>query len=124
MSGQEALFRDAHSAAAWLPVDSVFEESAQLRLRGTELPAGYKKFPEIGDDVRGIFTTRDLHIRRNPEILSRARYQAIPRRGNRNDLRGKWFTVEESGRIRILKKSELAGVSTPVPAGASGTKGT
>ncbi|MFC9095980.1 DNA cytosine methyltransferase [Streptomyces sp. NPDC057072] len=114
MSGQETLFRDGLSTDSWLPVDSVFEESAKLRLRGTELPAGSVPFPEIGNDVRGVFTTRDLHIRRNPELLSRARYRAIPRRGNRNDLRGKWFTMTESGRIRILEEHELADVSTPV----------
>lgn len=62
----------------------------------------------------GIFTTEDLHFRRNPELLSQARYRAIPPGGNRKDLRGKYFVLDDSGEIRILTEEEAAAHENPV----------
>lgn len=86
----------------WLQVKAVFDESSALPLQGTELPDRKEFFPEIDAMISGVFTTADLHIHRNPEDLSRARYKAIPPGGNRNNLRDKWFTMSRNGDIRIL----------------------
>ncbi|MET9889366.1 DNA cytosine methyltransferase [Streptomyces sp. NPDC006465] len=98
----------------WRSVDGVFDESKPLPLQGTELPDGKDYIADVETMVSGIFTTRDLHFGRNPEPLSRARYRAIPRGGNRKDLRGKWFTVDEDGEIRIFETRNPSGVKTPV----------
>ncbi|MEV6202008.1 DNA cytosine methyltransferase [Streptomyces sp. NPDC051771] len=98
----------------WEAVDVVFKESSRLELQGTELPDGKEHIAEVDTVVPGVFTTEDLHIRRNPEILSIARYGAIPRGGNRKDLRGKWFTVDESGKIVYFDEKSPRGVKTPV----------
>ncbi|MGW5336410.1 DNA cytosine methyltransferase [Streptomyces bauhiniae] len=98
----------------WLPVDGVFAESAKRRITGTELPDGKEFIPEVNSVQPGIFTTLDLHFGRNPEALSRARYKAIPRGGNRKDLRNKWYTVDEADGIRIFDSPNPPGVVTPV----------
>lgn len=98
----------------WRAVDSVFDESSLLRVRGTELPDSKDHIPEVDAVLPGIFATSDLHFGRNPEPLSRARYEAIPRGGNRKDLRDKWFTVHEDGEIEIFLTPNPPGVRTPV----------
>jgi DNA (cytosine-5)-methyltransferase 1 len=114
---QTALFGDlagASTLSPWLPVDSIFEESAKFRISGTSLPDGYVKFSEADCVVPGVFTTRDLHIGRTPVELSMARYRAIPAGGNRNDLRGKWYTTGPSGKIQILDAAGRASSTGPV----------
>ncbi|MFB4294549.1 DNA cytosine methyltransferase [Nonomuraea sp. ATR24] len=96
--------------AYWIPVDGVFDESSAMTISGTELPPIRTRFPEINDYVPGIFATRDLHVGRNPQPLSRARYRAIPRGGNRNDLYGKWYTVDGNGKIQIYSEPNPQGV--------------
>ncbi|MEV5937028.1 DNA cytosine methyltransferase [Streptomyces sp. NPDC052079] len=96
------------SVTYWNAVDGVFAESARRELRGTELPDSKKFVPEINAMVPGIFTTENLHFRRNPELLSQARYRAIPAGGNRKDLRGKYFVLDGSGDIHILTEEEAA----------------
>lgn len=98
----------------WEAVDGVFEESSRIELQGTELPDGKDHIAEVDAVVPGVFTTEDLHIRRNPEILSIARYGAIPRGGNRKDLRDKWYTVDGSGEIVYFNEANPRGVQTPV----------
>ncbi|MFE5729423.1 DNA cytosine methyltransferase [Streptomyces sp. NPDC056528] len=98
----------------WKAVDSVFSESEKIPLKGTELPDVKDHVSEVDAVVPGPFRTGDLHIRRNPEILSIARYGAIPPGGNRKDLRGKWFTVNQSGIIEYLREEELSRVKTTV----------
>ncbi|MFC8760860.1 DNA cytosine methyltransferase [Streptomyces sp. NPDC057193] len=98
----------------WKCVDSVFNESAEIPLGGTELPDTKDHIVEVDSVVPGVFETTDLHIRRNPEVLSLARYGAIPPGGNRKNLRGKWFTVNESGIIDYFDEPNPAGVKTPV----------
>ncbi|MBP5876035.1 DNA cytosine methyltransferase [Streptomyces scabiei] len=98
----------------WQAVKSVFDESAQLELSGTELPDRKDHISEVDAVVPGIFTTRDLHFGRNPEPLSRARYRAIPEGGNRKNLRDKWYTVDDFGEIHIFGTPTPAGVRTKV----------
>ncbi|GFE24141.1 DNA cytosine methyltransferase [Streptomyces nigrescens] len=102
------------SPSHWRGVDSVFEESSQIPIQGTELPDRKEHIPEVDNIAPGIFTTRDLHFGRNPEVLSRARYKAIPEQGNRKDLRGKWYTVDEQGEIQIFVTPDPPGVRTSV----------
>lgn len=103
-----------NSVAYWKAVKGVFDESSQRELRGTELPDSKEFIPEINAVLPGIFTTGDLHFRRNPEPLSRARYRAIPPGGNRKDLRDKWFTVDEFGEVHVFREPNPPGVRTPV----------
>lgn len=98
----------------WQAVDSVFNESSLLTVRGTDLPDGKDYIPEVDTVLPGIFTTIDLHFGRNPEPLSIARYAAIPPGGNRKDLRNKWYTVNRNGKIRIFDTPRPTGVKTPV----------
>lgn len=113
VSDQQNLFGSSR-LPSWLPVDSVFDESAAIRVGGTELPSRHVLFSEVDDYVPGVFTTQDLHIGRNPQPLSRARYRAIPPGGNRNDLHGKWYTMDENGEIQIFTEPRPEGVSTRV----------
>ncbi|MER6422684.1 DNA cytosine methyltransferase [Streptomyces sp. NPDC001137] len=98
----------------WKAVDGVFDESELLELRGTELPDGKEYIVDVDSVLPGVFATTDLHFGRNPELLSMARYRAIPKGGNRKDLSGKWYTVDGDGEIRIFDTSKPAGVKTQV----------
>lgn len=98
----------------WEAVDAIFAESAQRELRRSELPDSKEFIPEVNSVLPGIFTTGDLHFRRNPEPLSRARYLAIPAGGNRKDLRNKWYTVDETGEIHVFTTPNPPGVRTQV----------
>ncbi|MFJ3765377.1 DNA cytosine methyltransferase [Streptomyces sp. NPDC090082] len=99
---------------SWNAVDKVFDESEKIPLRGPDLPDTKDHVSEVDAVVPGVFATRDLHIRRNPEILSLARYGKIPPGGNRKDLRGWWFTIDESGAIEYFQEPKPAGVKTRV----------
>lgn len=101
-------------ASYWKAVDGIFEESAKLPLSGTELPSGEEYIEDIGVDVPGIFTTDDLHFKRQPKQLSVARYLAIPPGGNRKDLEGKWYTVNEDGAFAFYTVPRPEGVKTDV----------
>ncbi|NJP66691.1 DNA cytosine methyltransferase [Streptomyces spiramenti] len=98
----------------WRPVDTVFAESSELSITGTELPDEKEHVPEVNAVLPGVFTTSQLHFGRNPAPLSLARYQVIPPGGNRKDLRKKWFTVTEGGIIRTFGEADLSGVRTRV----------
>ncbi|MFI8235796.1 DNA cytosine methyltransferase [Streptomyces sp. NPDC085866] len=98
----------------WQAVDDIFSESARRDIRGTELPDGKEFIPEVNSVLQGIFTTHDLHFGRNPEPLSRARYRAIPRGGNRKDLRDKWYTLDEFNEVHIFETPNPPGVRTTV----------
>ncbi|MDK1475511.1 DNA cytosine methyltransferase [Streptomyces sp. 549] len=98
----------------WQAVDSVLNESSRLTIGGTELPDVKDYIEEVNSVLPGPFSTGDLHIGRNPEPLSLARYRVIPAGGNRKDLREKWFTVTERGEIRIFDTDNPVGVKTAV----------
>lgn len=88
---------------AWRTVREIFERTAGLDLVGTELPARSSRLSEISGSVAGIYRTTDLHVTRNPEPLSRARYRAIGREENRLALKDKYFHIDRRGRIHILR---------------------
>ncbi|KKD03290.1 hypothetical protein TN53_35925 [Streptomyces sp. WM6386] len=98
----------------WKAVDGIFEESEKLPLSGTELPGGEEYIEDISAEVPGIFTTDDLHFRRQPKQLSVARYLAIPHGGNRKNLEGKWYTVHEDGVFEFYTEPSPEGVKTAV----------
>ncbi|MFF7493943.1 DNA cytosine methyltransferase [Streptomyces rubiginosohelvolus] len=98
----------------WRAVDEVFDETRRWEPLGTELPDLKAYVEDVSTRVLGVFTTQDLHFGRNPEALSRARYQAIPPGGNRKNLREKWYTTDETGRIRIFDEENPQGVKTTV----------
>jgi DNA (cytosine-5)-methyltransferase 1 len=103
-----------HETLPWRKVADVFSESDTLPLLPAEPRHRTVFFQEGEREIPGVFRTPELHIRRNPVALSLARYAAIPPGGNRKDLRGKWYTVEEDGAIRLFDSPEPPGVSTPV----------
>lgn len=82
----------------WVTASSVFEGSAERKLTGVELPHRER----LIDDVAGPYLTTDLHITRNPEPVSLARYRAISPAGNRKDLRGTYLCTSEDGRADHL----------------------
>ncbi|SNX61276.1 DNA (cytosine-5)-methyltransferase 1 [Streptomyces sp. TLI_55] len=98
----------------WKPVDEIFKESEKIPLTGTELPDGKKYIEDIDVNVPGIFTTEDLHFKRQPKQLSLARYRAIPEGGNRKDLEGKWYTLDEDGVFQFYSVPSPVGVKTAV----------
>jgi DNA (cytosine-5)-methyltransferase 1 len=97
----DLLDEDSRLLEPWLNVARIFEESEKLVIEGTELPDGKVYFAEADANVPGIYSTADLHIGRKPVPLSKARYRAISRGGNRNDLRDRWFTMTKAGDITI-----------------------
>ncbi|GAA2436554.1 DNA cytosine methyltransferase [Streptomyces macrosporus] len=110
--GREApLPAPAGALPRWVPVSRVFDASARLPL-ADRMPE-----PRGGEahvqGVPGYHLTTDLHFGRNPELLSRARYKAIPENGNRNDLRGKYFKVDRSGRIRLSTEAGYRRIKGP-----------
>lgn len=95
----------------WVPVSSVFEISRRVAM-SDDIPEVRVGRPHV-EGVAGYRLTADLHFGRNPEPLSRARYRAIPENGNRKDLRGKYFKVDESGRIRLSTEAGYDRIDGP-----------
>ena len=91
---------------AWLTVDDLFLETAMMPSAGTDLPDRRRKVAlfEGAYSGRGPYTTAELHITRNPEELSLARYAAIPKCGNRKNLRGRYLCRFDDGEEIILEK--------------------
>ncbi|MET7935948.1 DNA cytosine methyltransferase [Streptomyces sp. NPDC005322] len=85
----------------WRTVAPIFERSAAMKL--------LDDLPERSDGYR----TTDLHIRRNPETLSLARYKAIPEGGNRNNLRGISYKIDRKGQIRLSTERGYKGIRAP-----------
>jgi DNA-cytosine methyltransferase len=92
--------------AVWATVDELFEHSAGREI-APDLPAVQpRQVAGIPGRFAGPFLTTDLHIGRKPEPISLSRYRAIPKNGNRKDLRGRYacrFT--DGGEIIIQKVS-------------------
>ncbi len=95
----------------WIPVSRVFDVSARLPV-ADRMPESRGGDAHVAG-VPGHYLTTDLHFGRNPEILSRARYRAIPENGNRNDLRGKYFKIDRSGRIRLSTEEGYRRIKGP-----------
>lgn len=97
----------------WLTVDALFETTSTMEPSGTDLPIrpriavpDLRSNPDSDSDVRvhGPFRTNELHFTRRPEPISLARYEAIPPRGNRKDLRGRFVCRFDDGSHLILQK--------------------
>lgn len=90
----------------WLTVDELFRATANWRPEGTELPPLAKEVSAGGvpGTFAGPYRTTELHITRNPEAVSLARYNAIPRGGNRKDLRGRFVCRFDNGESVITQK--------------------
>ncbi len=88
----------------WVTVDELFRESARKEL-ALDLPAASPRLVSgVECSVVGPFLTTDLHIGRKPEPISRWRYRAIPKGGNRKDLRGRYACRFEDGSEIILER--------------------
>jgi DNA (cytosine-5)-methyltransferase 1 len=88
----------------WLTVDDIFSSTDDRPSSGTSLPDRTSYVAEAGGNFSGPYRTSDLHITRNPEPISLARYGAIPPGGNRKDLTGKFACRFEDGSMILLKK--------------------
>ncbi|MGW3127646.1 DNA cytosine methyltransferase [Streptomyces sp. NPDC001123] len=80
-----ALFSTVEVLAPWVPVTTIFQRSAQMKINGTTLPARHNSL-----SMPGPYQTSELHIGRTPTKLSMARYRAIPPGGNRRNLTDKF----------------------------------
>lgn len=97
-SGEGALF----SASDWQTVAPIFEASSRRELRD-----------DLPERPEGYYYTTDLHIKRNPEEISRARYMAIPKGGNRNDLTNVFYKVDSRNRIRLSTEKGYSRIDAP-----------
>ncbi|NQX33293.1 DNA cytosine methyltransferase [Herbiconiux sp. VKM Ac-2851] len=97
-------------AAAWATVDELFEDSATNEI-APDLPVVHpRQVSGIAGRFAGPFLTTDLHIGRKPEPISLSRYRAIPKNGNRKDLRGRYACrFADGGEIIIQKVSHHRG---------------
>ncbi|MEE1752326.1 DNA cytosine methyltransferase [Streptomyces sp. SP18CS02] len=86
----EGLF-DPSGRHPWETVEYIFKKTP-VEPATTELPDARVEI--LGASMPGIYTTRDLHIGRNPTPLSRARYRAIGPGQNRNALRGRTAVID------------------------------
>lgn len=91
---------------AWLTVDNLFRETETMVSAGTDLPDRPREVALFEGAYlgRGPYTTTELHITRNPERVSLARYAAIPKCGNRKNLRGRYLCRFDDGEEMILEK--------------------
>ncbi|MDG9704959.1 DNA cytosine methyltransferase [Streptomyces sp. DH37] len=99
-NAKDALFcaEEAHrddEGIYWKTVKPIFDRSSEMDLKD-DLSGGSGRY----------FLTTDLHFKRNPEILSLARYKAIPPGGNRKDLTGVWYKLGDDGDIHLSTHSE------------------
>jgi DNA (cytosine-5)-methyltransferase 1 len=91
-------------STAWVTVDELFRETARKEL-ALDLPAASPRLVSgVESSVVGPFLTTDLHIGRRPEPISLWRYRAIPKGGNRKDLRGRYACRFEDGSDIIVER--------------------
>lgn len=90
---------------SWRASDIVFEETAGMPLNAHDLPDPKRRLVAgLEVELPGPFRTADLHFTRQPEEISRARYAAIPLRGGRKDLRGRYVCRFDDGEALIIEK--------------------
>jgi DNA-cytosine methyltransferase len=89
---------------AWETVDQLFAESARKEI-AADLPAAEPRSVQgVSGRFVGPFLTTDLHVGRKPETISLSRYRAIPKGGNRKDLRGRYACRFDEGEEVIIEK--------------------
>lgn len=76
----------------WKPVGPAVFDLTPRSAPDLELPNRTGK--PLGTVLPGPYKTTELHIGRTPTAKSLARYRAIPRGGNRHDLRGRWAEID------------------------------
>lgn len=93
----------------WNTVDSVFKKTSRIPLAASKLPhrPRTEDFFEGRYEGQGTFSSRELHLARDPEELSQYRYAAIPAGGNRTNLRGRYLLRTDAGERIILQKTGL-----------------
>ncbi|MBD7949743.1 DNA cytosine methyltransferase [Oerskovia rustica] len=89
---------------AWRTVDELFERTRSWDLGRTELLPRSRWIAEVDEEFQGPFTTQELHFTRKPEAISVARYNAIPRNGNRKSLRGRFWCRFDDGDEVLMQK--------------------
>lgn len=113
---QRAALRDLDlpltQEKAWETVDAVFAESSSMEI-ASDLPISEPKpIQGVEGKFAGPFLTTDVHIGRRPEAISLSRYRAIPKGGNRKDLRGRYacrFDGDGGGEVILQKVGEYRG---------------
>lgn len=88
----------------WETVDTLFAESARRQVKVDLPPSVPRSVEGVVGTFAGPFLTTDLHIGRRPEAISLSRYRAIPRNGNRKDLRGRYACRFDDGSELIIQK--------------------
>ncbi|MFF4039149.1 DNA cytosine methyltransferase [Streptomyces sp. NPDC001816] len=76
----------------WIRVGPTVFDLTPKDAPNLELPDRTDK--PLGVVLPGPYKTTELHIGRSPTAKSLARYRAIPKGGNRHDLRGQWAEVD------------------------------
>lgn len=110
-SEQESLFAGSAIKPRWEPASTIFAKSAKRRLL-TQMPEPRGR-KALVQGVPGHYLTTDLHFGRNPEVISRARYMAIPENGNRNSLRGVSYRLDPAGNIRLSTEVDYEKLDGP-----------
>lgn len=88
----------------WRTVDDTFGTTEAWRLTRTGLLDQTTLVAEVRRDLPGPFRTDELHFTRSPEPVSLARYKAIPPKGNRKDLRGRFWCRFDDGEEILIEK--------------------
>ncbi|MFJ9029306.1 DNA cytosine methyltransferase [Streptomyces sp. NPDC102274] len=110
----DALPPESRPPLRWESVASlVFERTESVPLLGPGLPEPSGIPSPFDPNIPGHYVTTDLHIRRTATELSQARYRAIPPRGNRMDLRGRFYRVDRKGRIRLSRTAGYNRLKSP-----------
>lgn len=89
----------------WQSIDNILAESATRAIAAELPPTRTPRHSGTEPTSAGPFRTTDLHIGRRPEPISLSRYKAIPKGGNRKDLRGRYACRFEDGSEIIIQKT-------------------
>ncbi|CAL9491198.1 DNA cytosine methyltransferase [Streptomyces sp. enrichment culture] len=106
-AGQAIFDGPTSTRLPWRTVEEVFKTSAAVPLADGLPPKapGPSGWPE--------YVTSELHVRRNPDTTSLARYKAIPPGGNRKNLVGVFYKVDRNGNIRLSTEKGYGKVRGP-----------
>lgn len=94
----------APQRAPWRTVDALFAKTRGLDLHSEMREAPSVRVDGVQRSIPGPYLTSELHVTRNPELLSLARYDAIPQGGNRKNLGGRYVCRFSGGRVVVLEK--------------------
>ena len=111
----EAVLPGGTPLPRWVSVDTkVFERSARQVLHSArDIPSPSGDPSKIDEKIPGFYLTTDLHFGREPTELSRARYRAIGKGGNRNDLRNKSYRLDGQNGIKLSNEKGYKQLRSP-----------